>query len=53
MEEKANVQSRRALALGRPVVILYTIKPIKKGESLQYDYNAGESKRGIDTSQFV
>ena len=40
-EEMANVQSRRVYALGRPAVILYTIKPIQKGESLQYDYNAG------------
>ena len=51
-EDKANVKSLRALALGRPVVILYTIKPVRKGESLLYDYNAGQSTKGIDTSQY-
>lgn len=47
------MQTVKGLAKGRPVVILYTIKPIRKGESLMYDYNMGEAAIGIDTSHFV
>lgn len=36
-----NLQSFRYLAKGKPAIILYTIKNIKEGESLLYNYNAG------------
>ena len=40
-KNKANVASIRTLITGRPAVILYTTKSIRKGEGLFYDYNAG------------
>ena len=38
---KPNIETLRALGNGKPVVILYTSRKVKKGESLAYDYNAG------------
>lgn len=52
-EMKANVRSVRELVQGKPAIILYTIRGIKKGESLMYDYNAGAATKGIDTSEFI
>lgn len=37
---------------GRPRVILFTRRSINKGESLQYDYNAG-GKRLFPTEDFI
>lgn len=39
------------MAQGKPVVILYTSRCIKKGESLLYDYGAGGANN-YDTSQY-
>ena len=50
---KPNLSTIRALAQGKSVVLLYTSKKIKKGESLIYDYNAGSNPVGYDTSSFV
>lgn len=50
---KANVATVRKLARGIPTVILYTIKNIRKGESLLYDYNAGSTNCQYDTSNFL
>ena len=50
---KANIQTIRALAKGKPVIILYTSRKVNKGESLSYDYNAGSNPVGYDTSEFV
>lgn len=50
--EKQNVETVRALAQGRPVVILYTCKSVKKGESLLYNYGAGIAKVTYDTSHY-
>ncbi len=50
--EKANVQSLRTLVNGKPAIILYTLRTIKVGESLLYDYNGGE-KNTYDTKKFV
>lgn len=37
---------------GRPAVILYTCKAVKKGQSLLYDYGAGLNKAKYDTSNY-
>ncbi len=50
---KANVATVRKLARGMPTVILYTIRDIRAGESLLYDYNAGSTTCKYDTSNFV
>ena len=50
---KANVATVRKLAKGIPTVILYSIKNIRKGESLLYDYNAGNTNCLYDTSNFL
>ena len=50
---KANVATVRKLAKGMPTVILYSIRNIKKGESLLYDYNAGNTNCQYDTSGFL
>lgn len=50
---KPNVATVRKLAKGMPTVILYSIKTIKKGESLLYDYNAGFTTCQYDTSNFI
>ena len=50
--EKQNVETVRALAQGRPVVILYTMKAVKKGESLLYNYGAGLAPSSYDTSHY-
>lgn len=50
---KANVATVRKLAKGMPTVILYSIRAIKKGESLLYDYNAGSTNCKYDTSNFL
>mgnify|MGYP002362305469 FL=1 len=50
---KANVATVRKLAKGMPTVVLYTIKNIKRGESLLYDYNAGNTACKYDTSNFL
>lgn len=51
-KEKQNVEDIRCLVQGRPVVILYTIKAIKKGESLLYDYGAGMASAQYNTSDY-
>lgn len=50
---RANVATVRKLARGIPTVILYTIRSIKRGESLLYDYNAGSTTCSYDTSAFI
>lgn len=50
--EKQNVESVRYLVNGRPAVILFTIKNIKKGESLLYNYGAGLTSKKYDTSYY-
>lgn len=50
---KANVATVRKLAKGIPTVILYSIRNIRKGESLLYDYNAGNTNCLYDTSNFL
>ena len=50
---RANVATVRKLAHGIPTVILYTIKSIRRGESLLYDYNAGSTTCSYDTSAFI
>jgi SET domain-containing protein len=50
---KANVATVRKLAKGIPTVILYSIRNIRKGESLLYDYNAGNTNCQYDTSNFL
>lgn len=50
--KKINVQSLRLMIDGRPRVILFTRRSINKGESLQYDYNAG-GKRLFPTEDFI
>lgn len=50
---KANVATVRKLAKGIPTVMLYSIRVIKKGESLLYDYNAGNTSCNYDTSNFI
>lgn len=52
-KEKENLKDMRALANGRPVVVLYTVRAIKKGESLMYDYGAGDASVKYDTSDYV
>jgi len=50
---KANVATVRKLAKGYPTVILFATRNIKKGESLLYDYNAGNTNCKYDTSNFI
>lgn len=50
---KPNVATVRKLAKGKPAVVLYSIRPIRKGESLLYDYNAGTTNCKYDTSDFI
>jgi hypothetical protein len=50
---KANVATVRKLARGMPAVVLYSIRPIRRGESLLYDYNAGATNCKYDTSNFL
>ena len=50
---KANVATVRKLAKGIPTVVLFTLKTIKKGDSLLYDYNAGNTSCQYDTSNFI
>ena len=50
---KPNVESIRTLGEGKPMIILYTSRKVKKGESLSYDYNLGSNPVGYDTSGFV
>ena len=50
---RANVATVRKLAKGYPTVILYSIRNIKRGESLLYDYNAGNTNCQYDTSNFI
>ena len=50
---KANVATVRKLAKGKPTVILYSIKDIKKGQSVLYDYNAGATNCQYDTSNYI
>ena len=50
---KANVATVRKLAKGYPTVILYSIRNIRRGESLLYDYNAGSTNCKYDTSNFI
>lgn len=52
-KSKPNVATVRKLARGVPTVILYSLRVIKKGESLLYDYNAGSSTCQYDTSNFL
>ena len=39
--KKVNVQTIRFNIGGRPTILLFAKRKINKGESLQYDYNAG------------
>jgi hypothetical protein len=50
---KPNVATVRKLARGMPAVVLYSIRPIRRGESLLYDYNAGTTNCKYDTSNFI
>lgn len=50
---RANVGTVRKLAQGIPTVILFALRTIKRGESLLYDYNAGETTCKYDTSNFL
>lgn len=50
---KANVGTVRKLAKGMPTVVLFSLRSIKKGESLLYDYNAGTTNCKYDTSGFI
>ena len=50
---KANVATVRKLAQGYPTVILYSIRNIRRGESLLYDYNAGSKNSKHDRSNFI
>jgi hypothetical protein len=50
---KANVGTVRKLARGMPAVLLFSLRAIKKGESLLYDYNAGTTTCKYDTSSFI
>jgi hypothetical protein len=45
MKNEQNVKSFNCLIDGFPHVILYTIKNIKKGDILYYDYNEGDSQK--------
>lgn len=49
---KINVQSLRLMIEGKPRVLLYAKRQINRGESLQYDYNAG-GKRLFPTEDFI
>jgi hypothetical protein len=49
--KKANVRSIRCLIEGRIHVLLYTIKKIKKGNILKYNYNGEDNE--YNTSRFV
>ena len=50
---RPNVATVRKLAKGMPTVVLYSIRAIRRGESLLYDYNAGATNCKYDTSQFI
>lgn len=43
----------RTMYQGRPIVLLYTCRAIKKGESLLYDYQAGCANVKYDTSDYL
>jgi len=43
----------RMLYKGKPVVLLFSSRLIKKGQSLCYDYNAGGISAKYDTSNFI
>lgn len=49
---EGNVQSMKLLYKGKPLVLLVSTRPIKKGASLAYDYNAGKIAAKYDTSYF-
>lgn len=49
---EGNVQSMKLLYKGKPLVLLVSTRPIKKGDSLSYDYNAGKIAAKYDTSYF-
>jgi hypothetical protein len=49
---KANLQSVRLRIDGKPRVLLFAKRNILKGESLQYDYNAG-GKELFPTDSFI
>ena len=48
-----NVTSLKVCYQGIPVILLIALRDIEKGESLCYDYNAGEIQAKYDTSCFV
>ena len=50
---KQNVMDVRTMYQGRPIVLLYTCRAIKKGESLLYDYQAGCANVKYDTSDYL
>jgi hypothetical protein len=43
----------KILMMGRPAVLLYTARAIEKGESLRYNYGAGNAAIKYDTSDYV
>lgn len=60
-KRKANVRTRRFVVDGKSRVVLFTSRDIKEGESLNYDYNAGNEGKSVkdilrtgfyDTSNF-
>ena len=51
-KKKQNVETVRYLVNGRPAVILYTSKQVKKGQSLLYNYGAGLNEKKYDTSYY-
>lgn len=50
---EGNVETMKMLYRGRPLVLLVSKRPISKGESLCYDYNAGGITAEYDTSHFL
>lgn len=40
-KHQINVKNVKVRVQGRSAIILYTSRPIKKGENLYYNYNAG------------
>ena len=51
--KNANVETIRIIYNKKTVVLLLAKRIIKKGESLCYDYNAGNIKSKYDTSGFI
>lgn len=51
-KNKINIGSVKLFNNGKPGIFLYTTRGIKKGESLAYDYNAGELN-AYNTSDFL